>query len=111
VGADDVVDHSGPPPDLPKRSPPGQLGDDLAFRLSQPERLLGPFELVGRLAEEDLGGGVGEQAGGDLGGGGAVVGLGAEVAGSVGDADVGDAVGPAELEAGLEVGGGVAVGE
>ena len=54
---------------------------------------------------------VGEEPGGDLGGGGAVVGLGDEVRGAVGDAEVGDAVGAAELEAGLEVGGGVPVAE
>ena len=48
---------------------------------------------------------------GDLGRGGAVVGLGAEVGRSVGDADVGHAVGTTELEAGLEVPSGVAVAE
>ncbi len=46
-----------------------------------------------------------------LAGGGAVVGLGDEVRRAVGDAEVRDAVGAAELEAGLEVAGGVAVAE
>ncbi len=83
----------------------------LRFGIGEPEVAGGGIELVGRLAEDDLGGGVGEEPGGDLGGRGAVVGLGDEVGRAVGDAEVGGAVGAAELEAGLQVGGGVPVAE
>ena len=69
----------------------------------EPEGPLGVVELFGVLAEDDLGVGVGEQAGGDLGLGGAVGGLGGGVGDLVGDLDVGDAEGPAELLAALHV--------
>ena len=69
--------------------------------------MAGVVELVGGLAEDDAGLGVGEEPGGDLVGGGAVVGLGAQVGQSVADEDVGESSVAAELEAGLEVAGGV----
>ena len=48
----------------------------------------GVTELVGRLAEQDAGLGVGKQSGGDLGGGGAVVSL-CRLCGAVGGAGAG----------------------
>ena len=105
------MDDGGSAADLPQRPAAGELADDAGLGFGEPEVGDGGVELVGGLAEDDLGGRVGEEPGGDLGGGGAVVGLGDEVRGPVGDAEVGDAVGAAELEAGLEVAGGVAVAE
>ena len=87
------------------------MTEDVALGLGQAKARGGRVQLVGRLAQEDLGGRVGQQSDGDLGRGRAVVGLGAEVGRSVGDADIGHAVGSTELEAGLEVPSGVAVAE
>ena len=110
-GREVVLDDGGAAADLPQGPAAGEVADEPRSAGVSPRRSAAAAELVGRLAEDDLGGGVGQEAGGDLGGGGAVVGLGGEVARPVGDGDVGDAVGAAELEAGLEVAGGVAVAE
>src|SRR3954447_22520307 len=98
-----MLDDGTAPRDFPQCPPPGQVGDDVTFGVAQSEGGGGAVELVRRLAEDDLCGRVGEEAGGDLGGGGPVVGLGGEVGGAVGDADIGDAVGAAELETSLQV--------
>ena len=63
-----VVDHGGAACDLPQRTSSGELSDDLAFGVGEPEARGGALELVGCLAKQDLGGGVGEESAGDLGG-------------------------------------------
>ena len=109
--AEDVVDDGGSATELPQRATAGELADDGRFGPGESEVGDGGVELVGGLAKDDLRGRVREETGGDLARGGAVVGLGHEVRGAVGDAEVRDAVGAAKLEAALEVGGGVAVRE
>ena len=77
----------------------GEAGDEVAFGIGEAEKVLGEIELGGGLAEDDLRGGIGEEPGGDLGGGGPVVGLSTEVAAAVADVDVRFAVLAAEFAA------------
>lgn len=83
--------------DSPQRPASGEAGEDLGFHGGEAEEVFGFGDLVGGLAEQDAGLGVGEEAHGDFGGGGAVAGLGAEVGDAVGDGDVGDPIRPSEF--------------
>ena len=104
---DVVLDDGGVPGDLPEGAAFGEAAEELGFAGVEAEEVAGVGELVAGLAEQHPGLGVGEQAHGDFGGGGAVVGLGAQVGEAVHDGEVGDAVVAAELPAGLEVAGGL----
>ena len=92
----------------PQRPSSGEMADPVAFPLREREQLGGGGDLIGRLAQDDPGLDVGEQSGGDLGDGGAVVGLCGEVVGPVADKPGGDPVGTGQLQAALEVAGAVA---
>ncbi len=98
-----MLDDGGATTDLPDRSPAAQPPEDRCFGGGEIEQGLGVGDLIGGLAEQHPGLGVGQQPGGDLGRGGSVVGLGAKVRETVDDGDVGDAVGAAQLPARLEV--------
>ena len=105
------MDNGRSATELPQGTASGELSDDRGFGFGEPEVSDRGVELVWGLAEDDLGGRIGQEPCGDLAGRGAVVGLGDEIGCPVGDAQVGNAVGAAELEAGLEVARGVAVAE
>ena len=101
----------GAPAQLPQGSTACEMPDDGRFGFGEPEVVHCGVQLVGCLTEDDLRGGVREQSGGDLGGRSSIVGLGDEVRGAMGDAQIGDAVGAAKLETGLEVARRVVVAE
>ena len=88
-----VLDDGALAADEPQRPALDERADPAPFGVGEPEGPLRVVELFGVLAEDDLGVGVGEQPGGDLGLGGAVGGLGGGVGDLVGDLDVGDAEG------------------
>ena len=86
---------------LPQRFAPSQLADELRLGVGETGVFDRRGDLVGGLVQDDLGGRIGDESLGDLGRGGAVIGLGGEVRDAVRQADVGGAVAAAEFEAAL----------
>ena len=111
VGVDASLDDGGVTGDLPESSSALELRQELGFDGGESECGLGFGDLVRGLAEQDAGLGVGEEAHGDFGGGGAVIGLGSKVSDAVGDGDVGDAVVARQFLAGLVIAGDAFIAE
>ena len=62
-----MLHHGGVITDPPPRPAAGEAGQDLGFDRAEPEHLGGLGDLVARLAEQDPGLGIGEQAHGEFG--------------------------------------------
>jgi hypothetical protein len=80
-GPHNVFYQCGVAAHLPDRATSCELADEFGLGFGEPGMLDGGGDLVGGLAQDDLGGRVGDEALGDLGGGGAVVGLGGQITG------------------------------